>query len=334
MKAIALVGGFGTRLRPLTNDIPKQMLPIGGRPMIEWVAEHLASHGIDELILALGYKADSIVDAYSSGVIAGLGFRVVVEPQPLGTAGAIGFAAAELGIDERCVVVNGDVLTDLDVTALVRFHESHSATASIALQPVDDPTRFGIVEVDPQGRVRRFVEKPPAGTEPSNLANAGTYVLEPSVLAGIEPGRAVSIERETFPGLVGNDALYALAQDTYWLDTGTPQQFLAANMDVLEGRRPFARVRESGAPEGVNLRSASISRGCQIAAEATIVRSVVMSGCVVEAGAVVVDSILAPEVTVGASAVVADYSVVGRGEQIPAKAELYGVRQPEPQLTE
>ncbi len=331
MKAIALVGGFGTRLRPLTDDTPKQILPIAGRPMIEWVAEHLALHGVSELVLALGYRADGIVDCYRSGTISGLPFQVVVEPEARDTAGAIKFAVTELGIDERCIVVNGDVLTDLDITALVRFHESRLAGATIALQPVADPSRFGIVVTNDEGQVLRFVEKPAPGTEESNLASAGTYVLEPSVMDEIQPDRAVSIERETFPSLVQAHRLYAMEQDTYWLDTGTPQQFLAANLDVLEGRRPLARVVNP--PEGVHssalVRASSIGSGCRIDQDATVVRSVVMSDCIIEEGAVVTDSILAPQVRVGAAAVVADHSVIGRAQQIPAGAELYGVRQPQ-----
>ncbi len=332
MKAIALVGGFGTRLRPLTDDIPKQMLPIAGRPMIEWVTEHLARHGVSELVLALGYRADDIVDYYRSGTISGLPFQVVVEPEARDTAGAIKFAVTELGIDERCVVVNGDVLTDLDITALVSFHESRPAAATIALQPVADPSHFGIVVTDDEGQVLRFVEKPAPGTEESNLASAGTYVLEPSVMAEIKPGRAVSIERETFPALVQAHGLYAMTQDTYWLDTGTPQQFLTANLDVLEGRRPLARVVDP--PDEIHsralLQASSIGPGCRIEQEATVMRSVVMNDCVIEAGAVVTDSILAPQVRVGAAAIVADYSVIGQAQQIPAGAELYGVRQPQP----
>ena len=362
MKAIALMGGFGTRLRPLTEDTPKQMLPIAGRPMIEWVAEHLARHGVSELVLALGYKADGIVDAYRSGTIAGLPFQVVIEPEALGTAGAIKYSYTELGLNERCLVVNGDVLSDLDITALVGFHESHAAAATISLQPVDEPERFGIVVTAADGLVQRFVEKPPPGTEESNLASAGTYVLEPSVMAGIASGRAVSIERETFPKLVQDQALYAMAQDTYWLDTGTPKQFLAANLDVLEGRRPLARVADAVGVGSADLspadlapadlapadlsstnlspagqvhakalvRTSSIGERCRIEQDATVVRSVVMNDCVIEAGAVVSDSILAPQVRVGRAAIVAECSVIGRGQQIPAEAELRNVRQPQP----
>ncbi len=323
------------------------MLPIAGRAMIEWVADHLARHGVSELILAMGYKADGIADAYRSGTIAGLPFQMVVEPEARDTAGAIKYAVTELGIDQRCVVVNGDVLSDLDITALVRFHESRSATATISLQPVAEPERFGIVVTDSQGLVQRFVEKPLAGTEESNLASAGTYVLEPSVMAGIEPDRPVSIEREVFPQLVEAQVLYAMEQDTYWLDTGTPEQFLTANMDVLSGLRPLAHVLDpasgsNGAGAGgtggdgsqisksARVRSSVIGKGCRIEADAVVERSVVMDDCVIRSGAVVSDSILAPDVQVGATAIVADCCVIGRGQRIAAGAVLSGIRQPAP----
>lgn len=330
-----LVGGLGTRLRPLTNDTPKQMLPVAGRPMIEWVAEHLGRHGVVELVLALGYRADALLDAYPAGEIAGVAFSVAVEPEPRGTAGAVRFAADTAGVAERCVVVNGDVLTDLDVSALIEFHESVDAAATIALQAVDDPSRFGAVDADPAGRVRRFVEKPPpgtgpAGTAPHNLVSAGTYVLEPAVIDAIPTGRAVSIERETFPGLVEAGTLYARTQSSYWLDTGTPQQYLTANLDVLEGRRPSARVAADQRDDGARVRSSAVGPGCTLGRDAVVVRSVVMADCVIGEGAVVADSILGPGVSVGAASMLTDCTVVGPGERIAAGEVLRAARRPEP----
>jgi len=216
-----LVGGFGTRLRPLTYSLPKQMLPILDRPMIEHVIEHLGAHGVTEAVLSLGYKPDAFVLAYPDGTCAGVELHYAVEPEPLDTAGAIRFAAEHAGITERFVVVNGDVLTDLDVTALMAFHDARGAEGTIALHPVDDPSAFGVVPTEPDGRVIAFVEKPPPGEAPTNLINAGTYVLEPSVLGRIETGRKVSIEREVFPAMVADGCLYAMADDSYWIDTPT-----------------------------------------------------------------------------------------------------------------
>ena len=161
-----------------------------------------------------------------------------MEPEPLDTAGAIAFAARHAGIDETFIVVNGDVLTDVDTTALVAFHRSHGAAATIHLKAVDDPSRFGVVPTDDDGRVIEFVEKPPADRVPTNLINAGTYVLEPDVLARIPTDRRVSVEREIFPALAAEGAVFAMASDAYWLDTGTPAAYLQANADLLDGSAP------------------------------------------------------------------------------------------------
>jgi mannose-1-phosphate guanylyltransferase len=331
VKALVLVGGFGTRLRPLTYSTPKQMLPIAGRPMIEWVIGRLAGRGVDEVILSLGYKPDAFLAAYPDGRIAGLPFRVAVEPEPRGTAGAIRFTADELGgLDETFLVLNGDVLTDLDVGALVDFHRSKGGEATIALQPVDDPSRFGVVPTDGTGRVEAFVEKPPPGTAPTNNINAGTYVLEPSVLDRIPAGREVSIERETFPALVDDRALYAMAADCYWLDTGTPEQFLEANLDVVTGRRAAtsgSAVAGSVEP-GAVVADSVVGAGSTVASGAVVERSVLFDGCVVEADATVVDSVLGVGVRVGAGASVTGMTVIGDGEIVPAGARLVGVRQP------
>ena len=192
MRAVVLVGGFGTRLRPLTLTTPKQMLPLGHRPMIEWVVGHLADHGVDEAILSLGYKPDAFIEAFPDDLCNGVRITYAVEPEPLDTAGAIRFAALEAGIDDTFIVVNGDVLTDLDVDALVRFHRASGAEGTIHLTPVEDPSMFGVVPTDDDGRVIAFIEKPPRDEAPTNRINAGTYVLEPSVLDRIAGDRRVS----------------------------------------------------------------------------------------------------------------------------------------------
>ena len=194
MKAVVLVGGEGTRLRPLTLSAPKQMLPIVGVPMIERVLGHLASHGIEEAVLSLGYLPDAFLEAYPDGRVAGMGLTYAVEPEPLDTAGAVRFAATFAGIDETFVVVNGDVLTDLDLTTLVAFHRERGAEGTIALHPVADPSAFGVVPTDDHGRVLAFVEKPPRDEAPTNEINAGTYVLEPSVL-GTHSRRGSGVDR-------------------------------------------------------------------------------------------------------------------------------------------
>src|SRR5690349_21331540 len=188
--------------------------------MLEWVVAGLAAHGVDEAVLSVGYRPDAFREAYPDGCCAGVTLRYAVEPEPLDTGGAIRFAAIEAGVDERFLVVNGDVLTDLDVSSLIAFHAEQGAEATLALHKVDDPSRYGVVPTDSEGRVVAFVEKPPPGEAPTDLINAGTYVMEPSVIDRIPGGRRVSIERETFPAMVADGRLFARDDGgVYWLDT-------------------------------------------------------------------------------------------------------------------
>lgn len=310
MKAVVLVGGEGTRLRPLTLTRPKQMLPVGGRPMIERVLTWLAGHGIDEAVLSLGYRPDAFLEAYPDGRACDIRLRYAVEESPLDTAGAIRFAAAEAGLDERFVVVNGDVLTDLDVSALVRFHADRRAEASIALTPVEDPSRFGVVPTDAEGRVHAFIEKPPASEAPTNYINAGTYVLEPAVLDRIDGGRRVSMEREIFPALVADGRLFALGSGAAWIDAGTPQALLDANLAY--------------APAGGSV----VAEDAKIHAGARVERSVVMEGAEIGADAVVEDSIIGAGAVVGVGARLTHLSVLGDGYVVEAGTDLAEARLP------
>jgi mannose-1-phosphate guanylyltransferase len=310
MRAVVLVGGFGTRLRPLTDTRPKQMLPIVNRPMIEHVVDHLADHGIDDVVLSLGYRPDGFTGAYPEGICRRARLHYAVEPEPLDTAGAIHFAARDAGIDERFLVLNGDVLTDLDVTGFVAFHEAAGAEGTIALHRVDDPSRYGVVPTDGDGRVVAFVEKPPPGEAPTDLINAGTYVLEPSVIDRIDPARRVSVEREVFPAMVAEGTLYARDGSTYWIDTGTPQEYIQAQLDLVDGLR--------GEP------SEGVHPAARVHPEATVKRSVVGAGATVGPGARVVGSVLLPGVHVGPGALV-DSSVVGVGSEIGAGAQVAGL---------
>lgn len=307
MKAVILVGGFGTRLRPLTLHTPKQMLPIVDRPMIEHVAAKLGEYGVTEAILSLGYKPDAFFEAYPDNVCAGVRLHYAIEAEPLDTAGAIRFAATEGGIDSTFIVVNGDVLTDLDVTALWDFHHGCGAQATIALTPVDDPSRYGVVPIDGAGKVLDFVEKPPRGEAPTNWINAGTYVLEPSVLEQIAGDRRVSIERETFPELVASGTLYAVQSDAYWIDAGTPETYLQAQLDVVDGRR--------------GAMGRAVSPDAEIDLNTDVEHSIVMAGAVIEDGAIVHDSVLLPGAAVGQGAAV-ENSIVGPAAVIGAHAEV------------
>jgi len=324
VKAIVLAGGEGTRLRPLTWTTPKPLLPIVNRPFLEHQLSWLAGHGVTEVVLSLGYRSD----AFAGRSFSDLPVQVATEPEPLGTAGAIRFAAEAGGVTSRFLVCNGDVLTDLDVSALVRFHEEREAEATIALTRVEDPSAFGVVPTDEQGRVLRFVEKPPPGEAPTDWINAGTYVLEPSVLDDIPSGRAVSIERETFPGLLARDGrLFALPSDTYWLDIGTPAKYLEANADRLE-RRGGAPLLGPGATvaAGAAVEASVLGAGAVVEAGAKVLRSVLFDGARVAAGAEVTDSVLAAGAVVEAGAAVSGVTIVGPGAVVPPGERLAGAR--------
>jgi mannose-1-phosphate guanylyltransferase len=331
MRAVVLVGGFGTRLRPLTFTTPKPMLPVGHRPIIENLVTMLARAGVDEVVLALGFKPEPFMAAFPDGTCAGVKLHYAVEPEPLDTGGAIRFAADHAGIDDTFVVVNGDVLTDLDVGRLVAFHRDKRAEASIHLTPVDDPSAYGVVDLDDDGRVRRFVEKPAPGTAPSNLINAGTYVFEPSVLARIPTGRKVSIERETFPSVVDDGGLFALSTDDYWIDTGRPETYRQANFDLLDGRRRAATCAMV-APGATVDPSASIdhslvSAGASVSARAVLRDSIVLPGAVIGDGCHVVDSIVMGRI--GSEAHV-DRCVIGADGVVEAGSTLSAVSVPDP----
>jgi mannose-1-phosphate guanylyltransferase len=331
MRAVVLVGGFGTRLRPLTSSVPKPMLPVGHVPIIERLVANLARGGVVEVTLALGFKPEPFVDAFPNGTCAGVRLHYAVEPEPLDTAGAIRFAADVAGIDDTFVVANGDVITDLDVGDLVHFHRSRQAEATIHLIGVPDPSAFGVVALDADHRVERFVEKPAPGTAPSNLINAGTYVLEPSVLERIPLGHKVSIERVTFPAIVADGGLYAMSSEDYWLDTGRPDLYLQANLDVVAGRRRFdhcdaVHADATVAADAVLVESI-VGAGAVVGAGVRLTRSVLLPGAVVEAGAVVEDSVVMGRVGAGAqvrSSVLGTDGVVAPGEF------LHDERRPDP----
>ena len=282
MRAVVLVGGFGTRLRPLTRSTPKQMLPVGNRPMIERVLGHLSRHGVTSAVLALGYRPDVFRDAYPGGECAGVELHYAVEPEPRDTAGAIRFAALDAGITERFLVLNGDVLTDLDITALVRVHDERRAEGTLALHQVEDPSSFGVVPTDAEGRVLAFIEKPPPGSAPTNLINAGTYVLEPSVLDRITPDVPVNIERVTFPAMVADGSLYGMDDESYWIDAGTPRTYLTANVDLLAGDHPRSDCGiHPGADVAGQVQLSWIGRGARVAPGAIVERSVVFEAAAV-----------------------------------------------------
>lgn len=356
MRAVVLVGGEGTRLRPLTLTVAKQMLPVAEVAMIERVVAHLAGHGVEHVTLSMGYKPDAFLAAFPEDRCAGVALSYAVEPEPLDTAGAIRFAARHAAVDEAFLAVNGDVLSDVDVGQLVAFHRNSGARATIALTPVPDPSAFGVVPTDGTGRVLAFLEKPPPGKTPTNLINAGFYVLEPDVLDAIPDGRRVNIERETFPVLAAEGSVYALASDAYWTDTGTPDLYLKANLHLVNGARPQGPApgaHRSGAgawvlgrpvidgqvPAGSLVGDAAfVGRGSHVTdsvigtgsrvENATVARSLLLPGAVVRSGALVEGSIVGPGAVVGEGARVTNLSVIGEGAVVGPGSVLDGQRVP------
>ena len=233
MQALVLAGGEGTRLRPLTYTTPKPVMPLAGRPFLSFMLDWLHDHGVDEVILSCGFMSDGVKRVLGD-IYDGMRLRYVIEEEPLGTAGPVRLAFDEGVLEERLLVLNGDVLTDVDLTAELAQHESSGASVTLALYPVDDTASYGVVLTDDEGRVTQFIEKV-EGEAPTNRINAGAYVIERDVVETIPAGRAVSFEREIFPALVGN-GLHGYAAEGYWIDIGTPERYLEATWDLLAGR--------------------------------------------------------------------------------------------------
>ena len=315
MQAIVLVGGEGTRLRPLTSTLPKPALTLVDRPFIAYLIEWLAAHGVSEAVLACGFLPEVLRDALGDGEKAGIRIRYVAEPEPRGTAGAIRFAADALGgdLEDRFFALNGDVLTDLDLTALMRAHEQRGARATIALHQVEDSSAYGLVRCGEDGEVVQFLEK--TGEHVPGEVNAGMYVLERSVLELMPAGEKVSIERDVFPRLVG-EGLHALRLDGYWVDIGTPDRYLQASWDILEGR--VATRVEATEPGIFVSASAEVDPGARLGP-----RVVVGPGCRLEPGCEVRESVLLGRCQIGEGARVIG-SILSEGAAVAAGAEVEG----------
>jgi mannose-1-phosphate guanylyltransferase len=360
MQALILVGGEGTRLRPLTLTVPKPVLPLVDRPLISYMIEWLARHGVRDIVLACGFLAAGVRAVLGEGGDGGPRLRYVEEPDARGTAGAIRFA--ERFLDERFLALNGDVLTDLDLTALMDLHEQRGATATVALHPVDDPSAYGLVRRKEDGEIVEFLEKPDPEHIDTDEINAGAYVLERSVLDLVPSGREVSIEREVFPKLVGR-GLYGMRLPGYWIDIGTPERYLQATWDILERRvetevgervdergllvepdaqldavaavepPAFVESRVSAAPGARFGPLAVIGPACDVAEGARIERSVLHRGCRIGPGARVVGAILAAGVELGSEASIAHGAVVGEGARVAAGAQVREGDRIEPTVT-
>jgi mannose-1-phosphate guanylyltransferase len=331
MQALVLVGGEGTRLRPLTLTRPKPALPLVDRPFIRYMVEWLSRHGVEEVIMACGFQPDGLRSALGDELVGGPTIAYVEEDEPLGTAGPVRLAADRGLLDDRFMVLNGDVLADLDLTALQAQHRSTGATATLALYPVDDPTSYGLVRRREDGVVLDFLEKPDPEAIDTDEVNAGAYVLERSVIDLIPPGGAVSIEREVFPRLVGQ-GLYGRRLEGYWMDIGTPERYLAASWDILEGRvetdvvasAPGLLIEDGSEVDDTAVVGprAVVSQGCTVAAGAQVIGSVLLENCRVGAGAAIDGAILAADVAVGAGARIDEGTVIGEGASVEAGAAV------------
>ncbi|WP_205699176.1 sugar phosphate nucleotidyltransferase [Conexibacter sp. SYSU D00693] len=342
MQAVILVGGEGTRLRPLTSLHPKPVIQLVDRPFMVFMLEWLRGHGVDDVVLSCGFLPTKIEEALGDGSALGIRLRYVTEPEPRGTAGALKYA--EDLLEDRFLMLNGDVLTDVDVSAQLRQHEATGAVGTLGLVPVEDPSAYGLVLTRDGGEVTGFLEKPGhdelVGID-EYLISAGIYVLERAVLDRIEPDRNVSIEREVWPALVGNGLYGFAARDAYWLDIGTPQRYLDGTFDIVDGNVRTAvldRLGEGslavdggatlegrvlgpgvvGAGTRVGTGSSVgpqvvLGRGVEVGRGTRIERAVVLDGAVVGAGCELRDCIVGPGARIGDRTVVRELAMVGEG---------------------
>jgi mannose-1-phosphate guanylyltransferase len=339
VQALILAGGEGTRLRPLTSTVPKPVVPLVDRPFISYMIEWLRGHGVQDVILACGFMADGVRSVLGDGSSLGVRLRYVEEPTPLGTGGALKYAEELLA--ERFFMLNGDVLTDIDLTAQLRQHEATGARATLALMPVDDPSAYGLVRCGADQAVHEFVEKPSPDEIDTNLVNAGAYIIERDVLSEMAPaGTRISIERDVFPALV-HRGLYGFAAAGYWLDIGTPERYLQATYDILDGEvsteigRQVAHAHgvlrltadgeaEAGAEGGMVHAPALMGPGCQLAANAFVgARTVLGRGVSVGAGAHIESSVVLDGATVGAGTRISA-SIVGPNVRIGEHCRVDG----------
>lgn len=343
MQALILVGGEGTRLRPLTSTVPKPVVPLVDRPFIAYMLEWLKRHGVDDVIMSCGFLATSVRNVLGDGSAYGLRLRFVEEPEPLGTGGALKYA--EQFLEDRFLMLNGDTLTDIDLTAQIRQHEETGATGTLALVPVSDPSSYGLVRLNDDRTVKGFLEKPSPDQIDTNLISAGAYVLERSVLDLIPAGQNVSIEREVWPRLVDN-GLHGFVADAYWMDIGTPQRYLQGTFDILEGNvasavqermgSTFLAVSEQAQTDGRVVPPAVIERGVtvaagahvgslvvladgvQVGANSSIERSVVLQGTEVGADCRLRECIIGAGVRIGDGCEISGGAVIGEGVTIGA----------------
>ncbi|MCK9893811.1 sugar phosphate nucleotidyltransferase [Frankia sp. AgB32] len=340
MDAVMLVGGQGTRLRPLTMSAPKPMLPVAGVPVTAHMLARARDAGIGRVVLATSYRAEVFEEYFGDGSAHGLELEYVTETEPLGTGGAIRNVAGRLrgDADDPVVIFNGDILSGLDIQALIRRHREAEAAVTLHLTQVEDPRAFGVVPVDDDGRVTAFLEKTP--DPPTNLINAGCYVFRRSVIDTIPTGRPVSVERETFPALLAaGTPVLGFPDSTYWLDLGTPAAFVQGSRDLVTGRMASSALPGpvgdclvlSGAqvaPDAKVGGGATVGARARVGTGAEVDGAVIFDDAVVEAGATVRDSVIGRGAVIGAGVVldgvvIGDGAVVERGNELRAGARVF-----------
>jgi len=324
MQALVLAGGEGTRLRPLTYTTPKPVIPLAGRPFLSFMLDWLRGHGVTEAILSCGFLSDAVREVLGE-THQGMRLHYVTEEEPLGTAGPVRLALEGGILEERLLVLNGDVLTDLDLTAQLARHAATGARATLALIEVEDVSSYGVVPTGADGRVEAFLEKSD-GPAPTNRINAGAYVIEREVVESMIPsGRAVSFEREVFPALVG-DGLHGYEASGYWIDIGAPERYLEATYDLLSGRLKSSLPPrdETGSLIGTGCLVSGAHIGpqsvlgshCSVGSDSTLERSVLHDRVLVGADCVIRDSVLAGGVRVGDGARIEPGAMLGSGAKV------------------
>jgi mannose-1-phosphate guanylyltransferase len=333
VQALILAGGEGTRLRPLTTTVPKPVVPLVDRPFVAFMLEWLRSHGVDDVIMSCGFLASGVRNVLGEGQAYGIRIRYVEEPRPMGTGGALKFA--EPLLDERFLMLNGDVLTDIDLSAQIAQHEATGASGTLGLVPVDDPSNYGLVRLAEDGAVLEFLEKPPADAQIDvNTISAGAYVLERSVLDLLEPDTPASIEREVFPQLVGN-GLHGIVHDGYWLDIGTPERYLQGTFDILEGvvatevqerlGDGYLAIAADVDNEGRIVPAAIVEPGCRIGAGSHIGGRVVLDrGVTVGEHTLIEQAVVLPGAAIGDHCVVR-HAVIGPGVRLGDRTHIEGL---------
>ena len=323
MKAVILAGGFGTRLRPLSCTRPKLLFPVSNEPLLDWTFKNLSKSGVSEVILAVNYMADAFIHRYGNSVRK-MKLHYSRETMPLGTGGPLKKAESIIGHNEPFLVLNGDILTTIDFSEVVKLHKKNDAIASIMLYKIEDPSRYGTAELDKNDRITRFIEKPPKSKAPSNLINAGIYILEPQIFDYIPTGQRVSIEREVFPKLVAKRRLYGYNFEGLWIDIGKYEDYLRANQLLLETKSmKELKTKSANAGKGIEIENpVIIGKNVEIDEKSKIGPYVAVGdGATIGKGVRIENSIIFPNAIISdftsiKSAIIGESAILGKWVKI------------------